>query len=91
MLSGQLGHFEILGPVGSGGMGQVYRARDTRLGRAVAIKVLPEELSSDPERQRRLEREARAIASLTHPHICTLHDLGRVDGISFLVMELLDG
>jgi serine/threonine protein kinase len=72
-------------------MGEVYRARDTRLGRDVAIKVLPAHLSADPDLKQRMEREARAISSLNHPHICTLHDIGSQDGVDFLVMEHLDG
>jgi serine/threonine protein kinase len=87
----RLGPYEILGPLGAGGMGEVYRARDTRLERTVAIKVLPRELSADPERRQRLEREARAISSLSHPNICTLYDVGHQDGMDFLVMELLEG
>ncbi len=87
----KLGPYEIQARIGSGGMGEVYRARDTRLGRDVAIKVLPENLSNDPELKQRLEREARAISSLNHPHICTLHDIGSQDGTEFLVMELLEG
>jgi eukaryotic-like serine/threonine-protein kinase len=78
-------------PLGEGGMGEVYRARDTRLGRDVAVKVLPQHLSTDPELKQRMEREARAISSLNHPHICTLHDIGSQDGVNFLVMELLEG
>jgi serine/threonine protein kinase len=72
----RIGPYEVLGLVGEGGMGEVYKARDTRLDRTVAIKVLPTELSADPERRTRFEREARAIAALSHPHICTLHDIG---------------
>ncbi len=72
-------------------MGEVYRARDTRLERTVAIKVLPAHLSSDPDRRERFDREARAISSLNHPHICTLHDVGHQDGTSYLVMEFLEG
>ena len=87
----RLGPFEILAAVGAGGMGEVYRARDTRLDRIVAIKVLPAHLADDPERRERFEREARTIASLNHPHICVLHDIGRQDGIDFLVMEYLEG
>ena len=87
----RLGPYEILGALGAGGMGQVYRARDLKLGREVAIKVLSPELASDSERLRRFEREARAIAALNHPHICVLHDVGRHDGIDFLVMEYLEG
>jgi eukaryotic-like serine/threonine-protein kinase len=87
----KLGPYEIKSPLGAGGMGEVYHARDTRLGREVAIKVLPEHLSKDPELKLRLEREAKAISSLNHPHICTLHDIGSQDGVSFLVMEYVDG
>ena len=87
----KLGPYEILEPIGAGGMGEVYRARDTRLERTVAIKVLPSHLSSDPERKQRFEREAKAISSLNHPHICTLHDVGYQDGVDFLVMEHLEG
>ena len=72
----RLGPYEILGPLGAGGMGEVYKARDTRLDRTVAIKVLPEDIASDPELRQRLEREARAISSLDHPHICALYDVG---------------
>jgi len=87
----RLGPYEILAVAGSGGMGEVYRARDTRLDRTVAIKVLPEALLQDPGRRQRLEREARAVSSLSHPHICTLHDVGHQDGVDFLVMEYLQG
>ena len=87
----RLGPYEILSAIGAGGMGEVYRARDTRLDRIVAIKVLPAHLADDPERRERFEREARTIASLNHPHICVLHDVGRQDGIDFLVMEYLKG
>ncbi|HSA93836.1 MAG TPA: protein kinase [Terriglobales bacterium] len=87
----KLGPYEIQSPLGAGGMGEVYRARDTRLERTVAIKVLPQHLSSDPERKQRFEREARAISSLNHPHICTLHDVGSQGGVDFLVMEHLEG
>jgi serine/threonine protein kinase len=72
-------------------MGEVYRARDTRLDRDVAVKVLPTHLSDDPELKQRFEREARVISQLTHPHICTLYDVGSANGLEFLVMELLDG
>src|SRR5436309_203911 len=89
--STRLGPYEILSPLGAGGMGEVYRAKDTRLDRTVAIKILPEHLSSNPQVRERFEREARAISSLNHPHICTLHDVGHQDGIDFLVMEYLDG
>jgi len=87
----QLGPYEILAPLGAGGMGEVYRAKDTRLGRTVAIKVLPAHLSRSPELRKRLEREAQAISSLSHPHICTLHDVGQHLGVDFLVMEYLEG
>src|SRR5437660_12455223 len=86
-----LGPYEITGPLGSGGMGEVYRARDTRLERTVAIKILPRELSNDPIRKQRFEREAKTISSLNHPHICVLHDVGSQDGIDYLVMECLEG
>ncbi len=87
----KLGPYEIQSPLGAGGMGEVYRARDTRLDRSVAIKVLPAHLSSDPDLKLRLEREARAISSLQHPHICVLHDIGHQDGTDYLVMEYLEG
>jgi eukaryotic-like serine/threonine-protein kinase len=87
----KLGPYEIQSPLGAGGMGEVYRARDTRLGRDVAIKILPQHLSSNPDLKERFEREARAISSLNHPRICTLHDIGHQDGIDFLVMEYLEG
>jgi len=88
---GKLGPYEILSPLGAGGMGEVYRARDTRLGRDVALKVLAAHLSSDPSFRQRFEREARAISSLNHPYICTLYDVGHQDGTDFLVMEFLEG
>jgi serine/threonine protein kinase len=87
----KLGPYEIVAPLGAGGMGEVYRARDTRLGRDVAIKVLPTHLADRPDLRERFEREARAIASLNHPHICTLHDIGRQDSADYLVMEILEG
>lgn len=87
----KLGPYEIIAPLGAGGMGEVYRARDTRLDRDVAIKVLLTNLSSDPSLKQRLEREAKAVSKLSHPHICTLHDIGHQDGIDFLVMELVEG
>jgi hypothetical protein len=95
-----LGAYEILEPLGAGGMGEVYKARDTRLGRLVAIKVLPPHLSADPDSRERFEREARAVSQLTHPHICTLHDIGSEPGTdvggartttTYLVMEYLEG
>jgi serine/threonine protein kinase/Tol biopolymer transport system component len=87
----RLGPYEILEPLGAGGMGEVYRARDTRLERDVAIKVLPPGLQESEERRQRFEREARTISRLNHPNICTLHDLGEEDGQHYLVMELLEG
>jgi Tol biopolymer transport system component len=87
----RLGPYEITAPLGAGGMGEVYRARDTRLDRQVAIKVLPQAFSSDAALRQRLDIEARAISQLSHPHICTLHDVGDQDGTAFLVMELIDG
>ena len=86
-----LGPYQIEAPLGAGGMGEVYKARDTRLDRTVAIKVLPEHVAADPDLKQRFEREAKTISSLNHPHICTLHDIGTQDGIDFLVMEYLDG
>jgi serine/threonine protein kinase len=87
----RLGPYEILAPLGAGGMGEVYRARDTRLGRDVAIKVLPSDVAATADLRQRFEREARAISSLNHPHICTLHDIGHQDGVDFLVMEHIEG
>jgi tetratricopeptide (TPR) repeat protein/TolB-like protein len=86
-----IGRFEVVSPLGAGGMGEVYRARDTRLGRDVALKVLPSALASDPDRLRRFEHEARAAAALNHPNILALHDLGEHDGAPYLVTELLEG
>src|SRR5437899_4887344 len=87
----RLGPYEILAPIGAGGMGEVYTATDTRLSRTVAIKVLPPHWAQNAEMKQRFEREARTIASLSHPHICVLHDVGHQDGIDFLVMEYLEG
>jgi serine/threonine protein kinase len=87
----RLGPYEILSPIGAGGMGEVYKARDTRLNRDVAIKVLLHEVSNRPDLQARFEREAQTIASLNHPHICTIHDVGRHDNTHYLVMEYLEG
>jgi eukaryotic-like serine/threonine-protein kinase len=87
----RLGPYEIVNLLGAGGMGEVYKARDTRLARTVAIKVLPQQFSADPERRQRFEREARAVSSLNHPHICTLYDVGHQDGTDYLVMEYLEG
>ncbi len=87
----RLGPYEIQSALGAGGMGEVYKARDTRLDRTVAIKVLPEHVASNPELKQRFEREAKTISSLNHPHICTLYDVGSQDGVDFLVMEHLEG
>ncbi|NNE43342.1 MAG: serine/threonine protein kinase, partial [Gemmatimonadetes bacterium] len=91
MIGKTLDHYEILEPIGAGGMGEVYRARDVRLDRIVAVKVLPPQFAEDPERRQRFEREARTISSLSHPGICTLYDLGESDGTHYLVMEYLEG
>ena len=91
MIGKTLAHYEITRAIGKGGMGEVYQATDTRLDRTVAIKVLPEHLADDPKRRERFEREARAISSLNHPHICTLHDIGEADGVHYLVMEYVEG
>jgi serine/threonine protein kinase len=87
----KLGPYEIQSALGAGGMGEVYRARDTRLDRTVAIKILPSHLSSNAELNARFEREARAVSALNHPHICHLYDIGKQSGTAFLVMEYLDG
>src|SRR5688572_9140216 len=87
----RLGPYEITTPLGAGGMGEVYRAKDTRLGREVAIKILPGHLTADPAARARFEREARSVSSLNHPHVCTLHDVGREGDTDFLVLELLEG
>src|SRR6202023_2305196 len=87
----KFGPYEIVSPLGSGGMGEVYRARDTRLDRTVAIKVLPGHLSDNSEAKERFDREARSISSLSHPNVCQLYDVGAQDGISYLVMEFLEG
>jgi Tol biopolymer transport system component len=87
----KLGPYEIVAPLGAGGMGEVYRARDPRLGREVAIKVLPQHLSANPETRARFEREAKTVSSLNHPHICTLYDVGREGDTDYLVLELIDG
>src|SRR5258706_14297874 len=94
----RLGPYEILGALGAGGMGEVYKARDTRLDRIVAIKILPDALAADPQFRERFDREARAISSLNHPHICALYDVGEErpstgsghGGTAFLVMEFLE-
>jgi serine/threonine protein kinase/Tol biopolymer transport system component len=87
----RLGPYEVLSPLGAGGMGEVYRARDTRLDRTVAVKVLPSEISASPEMRLRFEREAKTISSLSHPHICALYDVGREGDTEYLVMEYLEG
>ena len=87
----RLGPYEILSPIGAGGMGEVYKAKDTRLHRTVAVKVLPPEFSSDAERRSRFEREARAASALNHPNITTVYDIGEDEGTRFIVMELIEG
>ena len=87
----RLGPYEIVGLLGAGGMGEVYRAKDDRLGREVAIKVLPPSLSRDPDRLRRFEQEARAAGALNHPNILAIHDIGTHDGSPYVVSELLEG
>ncbi|MEO7868846.1 MAG: serine/threonine-protein kinase, partial [Candidatus Eisenbacteria bacterium] len=87
----RLGPYEIIAPLGAGGMGEVYRARDTRLGRDVAIKVLPGEATASEEVRQRFEREARTISKLAHPNICALFDVGRESDVEYLVMELVEG
>ena len=87
----KLGPYEIIAPIGAGGMGEVYRARDTRLGREVALKVLPQSFAKDPERLRRFEQEAKAVAVLNHPNILGIHDIGEQAGAPYIVSELLEG
>src|SRR5713101_7951372 len=87
----KLGPYEIQSPLGAGGRGEGYRARDTRLERTVAIKILPQQLSNDPVRKQRFEREAKTISGLNHPNICVLHDVGSQDGVDYLVMECVEG
>src|SRR3954466_10398517 len=87
----RLGPYEIQSPLGAGGMGEVYRALDTRLNRIVAVKILPSHLSENREARERFDREARTISSLNHPNICTLHDVGHQNGVDYLVMECLEG
>src|SRR5215469_1686224 len=91
VLGSKLGPYEIVAAIGVGGMGEVYRAEDTRLGRTVAIKVLPSRFFQVPERRKRLEREARLLSSLSHPHICHLYDIGQQEAVDYLVMEYLEG
>src|SRR5262245_36559052 len=87
----RLGPYEILAPLGAGGMGEVYRARDARLGREVAIKTLPAATSSDPDRRQRFEQEARAASALNHPGILTIYDIGEIEGTTYIAMELVEG
>ena len=87
----RLGPYEIVAPIGAGGMGEVYKAKDTRLDRLVAIKVLPQHLSASPEVRQRFEREAKTISQLSHSHICALYDVGREGETEYLVMEYLEG
>src|ERR1700734_3953067 len=87
----KLGAYEIMAPLGAGGMGEVYRARDTKLGRDVALKMLPAEMAQDPERLGRFRREAKALAQLDHPNIVTIHSVEECDGIHFLTMQLVEG
>ena len=91
MVGQTLSHYRIIEKIGEGGMGEVYLAEDSRLDRKVALKILPEHLSERADRRERFEREARAVSSLNHPHICTLYDIGEQDGIHYLVMEHLEG
>src|SRR6266852_4636822 len=87
----RLGPYEIQSAIGAGGMGEVYKARDTRLDRTVAIKILPASLAADPQFRNRFDREARVISQLDHPHICGLYDVGEENGVSFLVLQYLEG
>src|SRR5262245_18377942 len=90
-MGARLGPYEVVGPLGSGGMGEVYRARDSRLARDVAIKVLPTDLSKDPDRLRRFERESKTLGTLNHPNLLTVFDTGLYDGAPYIVFELLEG
>src|SRR6201997_4779489 len=86
----KLGPYEVVAPIGAGGMGEVYRAKDARLDRDVAIKILPQEMCADPARKLRFEREAKTISGLNHPNICVLYDVGSQDGVDYLVMECVE-
>src|SRR4051794_5925351 len=87
----KLGPYEIISSAGAGGMGEVYRARDTRLDRTVAVKIISGDVANSSELRQRFEREARAISSLSHPHICALYDIGEIEGTEYMVMEFLEG
>jgi serine/threonine protein kinase len=87
----KLGPYEVIAPIGKGGMGEVYRARDTRLKREVALKILPQAVAHDPARRQRFEQEARAVAALNHPNIVALYDIGSENGVLYMVTELVDG
>src|SRR5262245_6870805 len=87
----RFGPYEIVSVLGAGGMGEVYRAKDKKLGRDVALKILPTAFTAEPDRLRRFEQEARAAAALTHPNICTIYEIGEIGGIHFIAMELVEG
>src|SRR5512136_2871067 len=87
----RLGPYEIVAPLGAGGMGEVYRAKDTRLDRDVAVKILPAGFAANPEFKARFEREAKTISQLSHPNVCSLFDVGNHEGMEYLVMELIEG
>lgn len=91
MIGKTLAHYNVVGSLGKGGMGEVYVAEDSKLQRRVALKVLPQEMASDPERKARFEREARAVAALSHPNIVTIHSVEEADGVNFITMELVEG
>jgi serine/threonine protein kinase len=91
MIGKTLAHYEVVATLGKGGMGEVYVAQDTKLQRRVALKVLPKETAADPERRSRFEREARAVAALSHPNIVTVHSVEEADGVHFITMELVEG